>query len=199
MKSNTLSHQELLIDFVVTRSSLLAQTLLVLGGSLLLTISAKTMIPIGPVPLTLQTLTVLLLGASLGRKLGTLVVLTYLAQGFCGLPVFAGPFAGATFGYLLGMIPAVWIAGYAAEHKKDRRFVTALPYLAVAHQTIFLGGILWLTFLLGSFEQAFCVGYLPFFGADIAKFVLASAIVSTLWKRNKRNTTWASKKRDIPD
>lgn len=186
--TQTVAPYPLLIDWVVDRSSLAVQTMLVLGGSLFLTASAKIAVPIGPVPVTFQTLAVLLLGVVLGKRLGTLAVLTYLTQGLCGLPVFfdmlAGPikFLGPTGGYLIGMVPAAWIAGYAAERGKDRKFWTALPYLAVAHQVIFVFGVLWLSLLLGSFERGFTFGYLPFFGLDIAKFVLASAAVAGLWK-----------------
>lgn len=183
--------RSLLIDLLVDRSSRLTQTMLVLGGSLLLTASAKLAVPIGPVPVTFQTLAVLLLGAILGRRLGTLAVLLYLGQGLCGLPVFAGmtagplKFLGPTGGYLIGMVPAAWIAGFAAERGKDRRFWTALPYLALAHQTIFVFGVLWLSVLLGNFERGFALGYLPFFGLDVAKFVLASAVVAGLWRAGR--------------
>lgn len=187
----TVSNRALLIDLVVDRSSLAMQAALVLGCSLLLTASAKIAVPIGPVPVTFQTLAVLLLGVALGKRLAVLAVLTYLAQGLCGLPVFydmvAGPlkFLGPTGGYLIGMLPAAWIAGYAAERGKDRRFWTALPYLAVAHQVIFVFGVLWLSLLLGSVERGFAWGYVPFFGLDVAKFVLASAVVAGLWKNVK--------------
>ncbi len=182
MKEQSIPQRQLLVDFIVDRSSFATQTLLVLGGSLLLTASAKVAIPIGPVPMTFQTLVVLLLGVMLGRKLGTLAVLTYLAEGLCGLPVFTATFTGATAGYLFGMLPAAWIAGYAAERGKDRDFWTVLPFLAVAHQTIFVFGVLWLSVVLGSVERGFTFGYLPFMGLDIAKFVAASAIVAALWK-----------------
>lgn len=181
----------LLIDLLVDRSSLTAKAMLVLIGSLVLTLSAKTMLPIGPIPITLQTFAVLMLGVVMGPRLGLLAVSAYIAQGVCGLPVFydmlAGPvkFFGPTGGYLIGMFPAVWIAGCAAERGKDRSFWTALPYLAVAHQTIFLFGVAWLAVLSGDWMQGFLLGYMPFFGVDILKFVAASALAAGLWKFNR--------------
>lgn len=185
------SQRPLLIDFVVDRSSLATQTALVLGGSLLLTLSAKVAVPLGPVPMTCQLFVLLLIGVTMGRRLGTLTVLAYLAQGACGLPVFydmlAGPlkFIGPTAGYLFGMIPAVWIAGYAAEQGKDRSFWAVLPYLALAHQTMYFFGVLWLVVLFGSWDRALTFGYFPMIGPDIVKFVLVAAVAARLWKLNR--------------
>lgn len=183
--------KSLLIDFVVDRSSFAAKTMLILTGSFALTLSAKAAIPFGPVPMTFQLFALLLIGITMGRRLGTLAVLAYLAQGACGLPVFydmvAGPlkFIGPTAGYLFGMIPAVWIAGYAAEQGKDRSFWKALPYLVVAHQTMYACGVLWLVVLSGSWEQAFMLGYFPFIGFDILKFIAVAAVAAGLWRLDK--------------
>lgn len=181
----------LLIDLLVDRSSLAVQVILVAIGSLLLTLSAKCSIPFWPVPMTFHLFALLMLGVMVGRRLGTLAVLAYLVQGACGLPVFydmvAGPlkFVGPTAGYLFGMIPAVWIAGYAAERGKTRSFWSVLPYLALAHQTMYAGGLLWLYVLCGSWSQTFALGYWPFIVADIVKFVAVAAFAAGLWKFNR--------------
>ena len=94
---------------------------LALLGTIILAISSKIKIPFYPVPMTMQTLVVLLLGILFGWKLGVATVLLYLFEGAIGLPVFAGTpekgmglmyFTGPTMGYLIGFIPAVFFAGF---------------------------------------------------------------------------------------
>ena len=182
----------LLIDLCFDRTSPLTQVALIASGSLFLTLASKAAIPVGPVPITCQLFALLLLGITLGSRLGTTAVLVYLTQGLCGLPVFydmiAGPikFAGPTGGYLIGMIPAVWIAGYAAERGKDRSFWTVLPWLAVAHQSMYLCGILWLYVLLGNWQQTFQFGYWPFIGWDVLKYIIVAGFVAQIWRRQAR-------------
>src|SRR5690606_16484525 len=102
----------------------LRNMLLAVGGSLLLTLSAKINVPFYPVPMTMQTFAVLLIGAAFGWRLGTATVLLYLAQGAAGLPVFAGTpekgigllyLMGPTGGYLVGFAVAAAVVGWLAE------------------------------------------------------------------------------------
>ncbi len=160
---------------------------LCLGASLLLAASAWVSVPLYPVSFSLQTLAVLLVGVVLGSRLGVCAVMLYLFEGLAGLPVFAGGSGGLaallspTFGYKIGFAASAFVAGYAAEHGKDRGFFSALPWLALAHQLSFVGGLLWLSAFM-SFKEAFAVGYLPFMGLDVVKFSLAAAICAALWK-----------------
>src|SRR4051794_39821492 len=104
----------------IFRASALRPALLAIGGSLALAASAQILVPIQPVPMTLQSLVVLLIGAAYGWRLGAATVLLYLAEGLCGMPVFAGFRAGPavligpTGGFLLGFVPAAALAGWLA-------------------------------------------------------------------------------------
>lgn len=136
----------------LTTPSLLKATLLVLGGSLLIAACAQISLrlPISVVPITLQSFAVLLVGSVLGSRRGTLAVALYLVQGASGLPVFAEfsfgvhHFAGPTGGYLLGFLPAAWLAGSFVERGWDRRFSTAFMGMGVATLLLFLPGLIWL-------------------------------------------------------
>jgi biotin transport system substrate-specific component len=160
---------------------------LVLLGSALLTLSAKLQVPFYPVPMTLQTLVVLLLGLAYGWTLGIATVVVYLAQGALGLPVFAGTPAkglglaymvGPTGGYLIGFVLAAGVAGWIAEHR------AGLPglVLAVVAGTIaiYVPGLLWLATFVG-LPQAVVVGLVPFVLADLAKGALAVALGAAGW------------------
>ena len=102
-------------------ASLLKNLFIAILGSIILAISAKIKIPFYPVPMTMQTFVVLLLGVSLGWKLGLFTVTLYLVEGIAGLPVFAGTpekgmgivyFTGPTMGYLVGFLAAVYLTGF---------------------------------------------------------------------------------------
>lgn len=168
---------------------LLATTL----AALLMAISANISISLHPIPLSLQSLAVLLLGAFLGRKLAVLAILEYLLLGACGLPFFAGGHGGinvlvsASAGYLYGFIFSAYIAGWAAEKGYDRHFFSGLCAFALAHQIIFVFGVFYLAFYLHtSIYHALQLGYLPFAGFDLLKFFIAAAIMFTLWQFGKK-------------
>jgi len=130
--------------------NVLRDGLLIVGGSLLIAIAAQIRIPSVPVPLTLQTLAVLLVAGTLGSKRGTLAVAAYLLEGMAGLPVFAmwsaGPayLLGTTGGYLVGFLPAAYMAGLCCERGWGGRFLRCLPVFVGAHMLILLLGTAWL-------------------------------------------------------
>lgn len=162
-------------------------------ASLLLALSANVSLPIQPVPLSLQSLAVLLIGACLGRKLGCLAIIEYLALGACGLPFFAGGHGGISVltslsaGYLYGFIASAYIAGWAAEKGYDRCFLRCLVSFAIAHQIIFVFGVAYLAWYKQiSLIEAFDIGYLPFAGFDVVKFFIATLLMFFLW--NSKNT-----------
>ena len=163
-------------------SRLLRALLLALLGSALLTISAKLEVPFYPVPMTMQTLVVLLLGMAFGARLAAATVLLYLAEGATGLPVFAGTpekgvgiayMAGPTGGYLVGFVLAAAVAGWLTARRHDwPGVVLAVPAGTVA---VFVPGVLWLAHLIG-FEQSITHGLLPFVWGELLKAATAVAL-----------------------
>ena len=161
------------------------------AGSLLLTLSAKLNLPIGPVPISMQTFVVLALGLVLGPRLGVLVLVAYMAEGAMGLPVFAGTPAkgvglaymmGPTGGYLLGWFPAVVATGLLARRGWDRSFVGTLGAMFVGNAFIYAFGLLWLGTLIGWDKPVFALGMTPFLLGDLAKMLVAAALLPTLWR-----------------
>jgi biotin transport system substrate-specific component len=153
-----------------------------LGGSLLLAVSAKVQVPFYPVPLTLQTLVVLLLGAALGARLAAAAVALYLIEGLAGLPVFAGALAGPVYmagptgGFLAGFLVAAALIGFAADRRWDRSWIRLLASLSLGHVVVFAFGFLWLAQLIGA-EKAFDMGVAPFALATVVKTLLAVALI----------------------
>ena len=146
-------------------------------GSLVLASSAQAAVPLWPVPMTLQSLAVLLLGALGGARLGTASVALYLAEGALGMPVFANgqgglaALAGPTAGFLLGFLPAAWLAGRARGPAWRQGAV-----LLAAHLLLFVPGVAWLAGFVGA-ERAFAAGFLVFLPATLVKTALALAVL----------------------
>lgn len=168
---------------------LLRKALLVIGGSLLLTISAKINVPFYPVPMTMQTFAVILIGAAFGWRLGVATVLFYLAQGAAGFPVFAGTpekgiglayMAGPTGGYLIGFIVGAGVAGWLAERDWNRSMLLLTLAMFLAHATIFAFGTAWLGALIG-YKNAWAAGVAPFYLATAFKTLLAAACLRAGW------------------
>lgn len=163
------------------------------GAALLLGLAANISIPTYPVPFTLQSLAVLLIGAFLGRKLGALAILQYLFLGAMGLPLFANgsggimALASPSSGYLYGYIFSAYLAGFAAEKGYDRHFILGLIAFACAHQLLFVFGVVYLMgYMHISLIEALKVGYLPFVGVDAAKFIIATCVMFSLWRHHAR-------------
>ncbi len=152
-------------------------------GSLVLAASAQVAVPSWPVPMTMQSLAVLLLGALGGSRLGVAAVSLYLLEGAMGLPVFAhgtgGPavLAGPTAGFLWGFLPAAALAGLARGHWARRGMV-----LLAAHLLLFVPGVLWLAGFTG-LERAFWVGFVPFIPGTLVKTALALAACAALQRK----------------
>ena len=163
----------------------------VVAGSLLLTVSAKLAVPIGPVPITMQTFVVMLLGLVLGPRLGLAVILAYFAQGAVGLPVFSGTPAkgiglsymlGPTGGYLLGWLFAVLATGTLARRGWDQHFVGTMGAMLVGNVFIYAFGLLWLGTLIGWDKPVIALGMTPFLLGDLAKMLIAAALLPALWR-----------------
>lgn len=165
----------------------------ILGGTLFIALSAQVAIPLPftPVPVTGQTLAVLLTGVLLGSRRAVLCLLMYLAQGLAGMPVFAGGTAGAvhllgpTGGYLLGFVPSALLVGWLAERGWDRRPVTAFAAMLLGNLVIYLFGLSWLAYFVGA-QKALVLGLLPFVPGDVFKLLLATVILPAGWKLLQR-------------
>jgi Uncharacterized conserved protein len=162
----------------------------IVGGVCLLTLSAKVQVPFYPVPMTMQTLVVLMIGMAYGRLLGTATVVAYLLAGAAGLPVFAGTpergiglayMMGPTGGYLLGFVISVWLMGLLAERGWSSSFVQSGVAMLVGHAIILVAGLAWLTGLLG-FEKAIAVGLKPFLATTLVKCALGTVSIPPIWR-----------------
>lgn len=162
---------------------------LMIVGSLLLTASAKAQVPMWPVPMTMQSFAVLVIGMAYGRRLAGATVAFYLVQGAVGLPVFAGTpekgiglayMAGATGGYLVGFFIAAVATGWLAERGWDRSLVLSVAAMTVGTLLLFAPGIGWLAALIG-WEKAIASGLTPFLLGSVLKLALAAAILPGCW------------------
>jgi biotin transport system substrate-specific component len=185
-----------LIDALLDRGHSQFRTLfLVLAGSMVLTLSAKVQVPFYPVPMTLQTLVVLLIGVAFGWRMGVATVLAYLAQGAMGLPVFAGTpekglgllyMAGPTGGYLVGFALAAAVTGWLAERGLDRTVIGTAVAMIAGTVVIYACGLVWLSNFVG-IEKAVAFGMTPFLFGDLVKVALATATLPMIWKLINRH------------
>jgi len=172
-----------------TYTNILYNAVLVITASLVVALSAQIVIPLPftPVPVTGQTLAVLLIGAVLGSARGVLAILTYLAEGALGLPVFAGGkaglaiIAGPTGGYLIGFVIAAFVTGYLAERRWDRNIVTSFLAMSIGNIIIFALGLLILGSYVG-FDKVLALGFYPFLIGDVVKLALATLLMPLGWK-----------------
>ena len=168
-------------------TSAVTKAALVVFGSLLLAVSAQFKIPLYPVPVTGQTLVVLLIGMTYGPRLAGITLAAYLFEGALGLPVFAGGAAGAavlmgpTAGYLFGFLLAAIAMGYLAERGMGRTVVSTIAAMVIGNCVIYLCGALWLANFIG-FGQAIAAGVLPFLYGDALKLVVAAGLMPWAWR-----------------
>ena len=172
-------------------TSVIKNLFIAICGTIILAVSAKIKIPFYPVPMTMQTFVVLLLGVSLGWKLGLFTVSLYLIQGIAGLPVFAGTpekgvgiiyFTGPTMGYLIGFLVAVYLAGI---FKYTNNFLKNLIKLIVSVSFIYILGMIWLGSLIGWDKPILKLGAQPFLLAELFKVSLLALIIPALFKFKK--------------
>lgn len=158
-------------------------------GTCLLTLSAKVQVPFWPVPMTMQTLVVLILGMAYGRWLGAATVLAYLAVGAAGFPVFAGTpqrgvglayMMGPTGGFLIGFLAAAWVTGALAERGWDRSVLLSAAAMLAGTVTIFIFGLAPLIASAG-LQRAVEIGLVPFLASSGLKMALGAALMPGLW------------------
>ncbi len=199
---------------VIGRDSLVSKSILVLAGSAFIAVAAQVSVPMVPVPMTLQTLAILMVGLTMGSRLGALTVLAYLAEGAMGLPVFAEAkstlaLIGPSAGFLVGFVGMAFIAGLAADYG----IKTLLPlagFALAAAALLYIPGVAWPLAIVkvGSVTQ-FLAGFgidpakwgadntsmiwqyymSPFLIGDAVKAVLAALIVAGGWSLLGRRST----------
>jgi len=174
-----------------TQNSKLARNvILALGGTALLWLSAKIQVPLYPVPITMQTLAVLLLGVAYGPRLGAATVALYLLEAAIGLPVLAGGWSegaglhllyGPTGGYLAGFVVAAAVCGLLAERGWDRSLPQAAAAMVIGNLIIYALGLAWLAWQIGA-PAAIRYGLLPFLLGDLLKIALGTCGLPAVWK-----------------
>ena len=156
----------------------------ILISSTLLAISAKLKIPFYPVPMTMQTFVVLLIGVCFGWRLGGIIIVFYLLEGIAGLPVFSGSpekgsgivyFVGPTMGYLFGFVFAAMLSGIFIFNKN---IISNFLKLVLSVSIIYFLGVLWLGTLIGWDKPLIDLGVTPFLLAELFKIVLLTLIVT---------------------
>jgi biotin transport system substrate-specific component len=165
----------------------IAQIALVVGGAAFVGIAAQVAIPLPftPVPLTLQTFAVLLVGASLGSLRGALSMVVYLLAGMVGVPWFAEGSSGysASFGYIIGFIVAAFIVGRLAERGATTTVLRTAGLMVVGNLAIYAVGVTWLKFAIDvDWATAMSLGVVPFLIGDAVKIALAAGLLPLAWK-----------------
>lgn len=198
MSLATVVRRPVLADLVANTSSrtcsIAVNSTLVVAGAALVAVLAKVSFFIGPVPITGQTLGVIVVGAALGAKRGALALTTYMLAGLAGLPVFAGALAGPayvlvpSFGFVLGFIPAAFVAGWFAERAWDRNPALAFGGFIAASIVPFFIGVPYLAVILSavagqdvSLIEALEAGALPFIVPGLIKALAAALIIPGAW------------------
>jgi len=177
-----------LVDRVVPRR-LVTDIGLVLGGALLTGALAQIAIPLWPVPITGQTLAVVLVGGALGATRGALSMLVYALVGALGVPWFSDGTAGwaillgPTGGYIVGFVFAAAFTGWLAQRRWDRRFLRGLLAMVGGSLVVFAIGLPWLAFALQlNLQQTLEAGLYPFIIGGVIKAALAAALMPLLWR-----------------
>ncbi len=175
----------------LSQTKLIKSLVVVILGSIALTISAKIKIPFYPVPMTMQTFVVLFLGISLGYKIGLATIGLYLIEGIAGLPVFSNSpekgvglvyFTGPTMGYLIGFLTACYLA---SKIKSSDNFFIVFFKLIIATSTIYILGLVWLGTLIGWDKPIFALGAKPFLLAEIFKITILALVTKQIIKIKK--------------
>lgn len=171
------------------------KVILAIAGSLALWASAKLQVPFYPVPMTMQTFVVLVIGMAYGWRLGAATVLLYLAEGAAGLPVFAGTpekgiglayMVGPTGGYLLGFVLSAALVGWLAQRGWGRNLATTFAAMALGTAMILGIGVLWLGAVLGWDKPILEFGLYPFLPGAAFKIALAAVVLPLAWRADAR-------------
>ena len=189
------ARRPVLADALAPHRTMLRDALLVLAGVVVVAVLAQVTIPLPLVPITGQTLGVLLVGAALGSRRGAAALTTYMLAGLAGAPVFAeftgGPatLLSPSFGFVIGFVPAAFLAGWFAERAWDRRPVLAMAGFVAASAVPFLVGVPYLAMILNAvmgagagFGDVLAAGLWPFIPGGLVKAALAAVLIPAAWK-----------------
>ena len=181
---------------VIVRSTAMTSALLIVGGISFLALLAQISIPVpgSPVPVTGQTLGVLIIGTTYGTLLGTSTFALYLLAGVLGAPIFApsetlpsygiARLTSATGGYLVGMLLATLLLGYLAERRADQKFKTSYLALLAGTAIIFIFGVSWLKISLDmSWSAAIAAGFTPFILGEALKIAITATSLPLVWRK----------------
>ena len=189
-------HSGSLRTAVFPRSTALTEALFVVGGIGFISLLAQISIPVpgSPVPVTGQTLAVLLIGTTYGARLGFITFATYLLAGIAGAPIFAGStngiekVIGATGGYLVGMLVASLLLGFLADRKADQKFRTSFPALLLGDLVIFTFGLAWLHASLDlTWAATIKAGLTPFILGEALKIAITATSLPLVWRKISRS------------
>ena len=189
------AHAATLRFAVVPRTGLLTDAVLVMAGTVFVSLAAQVSIPLPftPVPITGQTFAVVLVGASFGAWRGFASLLLYLLVGVAGAPVYADQtsgwetFMGPTGGYLIGFVVAAAVTGWLAERRWDRQFRSSVAAMLTGNVLIYVCGIPWLAAELDTgLEETLELGLYPFVVGDLLKLYLAGALLPLAWRMVRR-------------
>ena len=167
------------------------QVALVMVGVLVLAVAAKIKVPMWPVPITMGTFAVLIIGAAYGARLGLVTILAYMLVGAIGFDVFAGSSAeaagltymmGGTGGYLVGYVLATLALGALAQRGWDRSVVWMALAMLIGTVLIYVPGLAWLGQLYGWDKPILAWGLTPFLIGDVLKLALAALVLPAVWK-----------------
>lgn len=187
-----------LTQAAIGKTTLFRQVMLALGGAAVIAAATQISVPFFPVPMTLQTLAILIVGLSFGARLGTATLVTYLGYGALGLPVFANgmnglAFAGPTAGFLLGFVVMAGLAGIAADRGIARGALSTMLVTLVLSALLYIPGIAWPMAVVSvtGVEAGWAgqeIGFYwthfaaPFLIGDAVKAVIAALVVTGAWK-----------------
>ena len=183
-----------LADVLLAKRSLTTDLALIGAGTAVVAVLAQVSVPLWPVPVTGQTLGVIMVGAALGAKRGAAALSLYLIAGLAGLPIFANLTGGPlsilkpSFGFIIGFIGAAFVVGWIAERQWDRKFWKALAGFALASAIPFIIGVPYLALVLGgmgldnSVPAVIAAGVTPFIIGGIAKAAIAAAVTPLAWR-----------------
>ena len=161
-------------------------------GSALIALCAQVSVPFYPVPVTMQTFAVILIGLTYGWRLGGITVALYLIEGSIGLPVFAGGkggmivMMGPTAGYLYGFFLAAVACGWFTERGFDRSYLKLIVPLLAGNVLLYTSGLIWLGNFIGWDKPVLELGLYPFIPGDLMKIALVAVLLPTVWKYVER-------------
>ncbi len=170
--------------------SLTRWLVLMVAGVIFVAVAAHIQVPLHPVPITMQTFAVLVIGMAYGWGLGAATLALYMTAGLAGLPVFApgGPPLKFTFGYIIGFILAAGLVGWLAEKGWDRDVVRAAVAMLAGNALIYIPGLIMLAYALSGVtsqpvtpQQVLAAGFYPFLIGDALKLVLAAVVLPGAW------------------